>query len=1367
MALKTSLLITGDASIAKKAVEDVAAAVAKLGTGAKGAAAPVQQLDQALDAATTTTRDMSSATKAAETAQTAAAQANMATATAARELAQSLGQAAAAQANVTGIMQQSAAAQSAQLAVIQAIVSEGRQLASVFGILSAAGTASAAAIDMVGTAALKASAANDVLENETRQTANAQTALDAATRRVLQAVDEEALGLLKLNDLLEDAKLALDAGRISQEQFARVQALGSKASDSNARSLGQQKVGMFSLGQQMQDVGIQLSMGTDIMRVMAMQGGQLATAVDMIGVKGAGGRVAAFFAGPWGAIVLTATAILGPMVAKLWETSDAADKATKSELALVDALGKKKFATDAGREAIKAYNEAQDQSRKSNDLNIQRSLAEAEADLKLAAATREKTKAKLEDMRARALDPGAAAITGSAGVGGNLLNNINLAAVEASLKTQTAAIAQIEQARRELLIKVGTKAGEAAADPLKAIDLQYDLERQAAERAAASNTKLAREIRETVKGIETRRAAARAEEQERQSRENKKPRAVSLGNQIEAGSAASMLASAERYRGLSENRAGDRDQLKELFKQANVNVDPKMTAWCAAFVNAVLASNGIQGTVTKTGAADLSARSFLAYGQNTDSPNKGDIVVSKRGNNAAQGHVGFYQGTDAKGRVLVLGGNTGDKVGTQAIDRKDVLGFRRAPSAADSYKEGQKAADDAAREFQRSLDQVIAKYLPATAAAKEYADELARIDALAKGYDGKNATSGLTAEQATAARAALKDARDKKLAEISLTPEAKAAAEAKKNIDGVVQSLTQELSARQALDPVQKAMAQHQDELAKLSDAERVAYEAKLRSLYAQDDAYKAVEDATKAAADAQRQFRDMALDAFDAIVIGGEKAGDVVHRLAQTIASAAIEAAVLGTGPLAALLKGGAPMTTTLPTGGAATAVTGQAAADLVGKSVGKSVADKLDGVLGKGGAGKLLQNAGFGFTAASITGGNGVTGALGGALGGQIAGKLLSSTLGSFAGPLGSIAGGILGGVVGKMFGSVKKGSATLSNVDGSAEVTGSSGNSAYKKASVGMAGAIGDQLDAIVGQFNAELGNFSVSIGQRKKKFVVDAAGTGKTKGSGTASYDTAEEAQAAALVNALADGAVKGVSPAVAQALRSSTDVNKAVAEAMKVQNLELTMGGVTATIEKAFRDFETTAKERVRIASQYGFDLVAIEKKNGEDRAKLASDLAAQQVGSLSKLIEEMTTGSLSEGTALDRITALNTAIDKAKKDVAGGVEGSGDVLADLYQKRLTASKEAYGTTSGYAADRTATLDEARAAVAAANARIVAAQNKPATDPALATTNAALDENNEQNARLLAAMNANNTLLAGLVNRVSGGSGTNLRMLAAY
>jgi uncharacterized protein (TIGR02594 family) len=101
--------------------------------------------------------------------------------------------------------------------------------------------------------------------------------------------------------------------------------------------------------------------------------------------------------------------------------------------------------------------------------------------------------------------------------------------------------------------------------------------------------------------------------------------------------------------------------------------------WCAAFVNAVLATEGLHGT------GKLNAKSFLGWGQETNDPKPGDIVVLNRGRNPAEGHVGFFAGFDAKGNVKVTGGNQGDEVSTDTFSKKDVVGFRRAPDAADAY----------------------------------------------------------------------------------------------------------------------------------------------------------------------------------------------------------------------------------------------------------------------------------------------------------------------------------------------------------------------------------------------------------------------------------------------------------------------------------------------------------------------------------------------------------------------------------------------------------------------------------------------------------------------------------------------------------
>lgn len=99
--------------------------------------------------------------------------------------------------------------------------------------------------------------------------------------------------------------------------------------------------------------------------------------------------------------------------------------------------------------------------------------------------------------------------------------------------------------------------------------------------------------------------------------------------------------------------------------------------WCAAFVNAMLATAGVRGT------ASLAARSFLKWGRKVAKPYRGSIVVFKRGDSAWQGHVGFVEKvSDAS--VWSLGGNQGDAVNVRRYPMSKVLGFRE-PENAKAY----------------------------------------------------------------------------------------------------------------------------------------------------------------------------------------------------------------------------------------------------------------------------------------------------------------------------------------------------------------------------------------------------------------------------------------------------------------------------------------------------------------------------------------------------------------------------------------------------------------------------------------------------------------------------------------------------------
>ncbi|MCH4893376.1 hypothetical protein GO308_09670 [Sphingomonas sp. SFZ2018-12] len=398
----------------------------------------------------------------------------------------------------------------------------------------------------------------------------------------------------------------------------------------------------------------------------------------------------------------------------------------------------------------------------------------------------------------------------------------------------------------------------------------------------------------------------------------------------------------------------------------------------------------------------------------------------------------------------------------------------------------------------------------------------------------------------------------------------------------------------------------------------------------------------------------------------------------------------------------------------------------------------------------------------------GSSTGGAIGGAIG-QAVGSSVGKALGSAAGPIGAIAGGLLGSVVGGLLKSSKRASATVTSVDGPATVTGNSGS--RERAASGLATNIQDGLRQVAEQLGGGLGNFNVSIGVRNDDFRVDTTGSGRTKGPTKSEsrneqlglFNFRDDAQAAvnfAIADAIKDGAITGLSAAVSKALQSSTDLNKAISEALKVQEVEILAGGPGAAIRQELAEFDRTAKERLRIARDYGLDVIAIERVNAEQRTKLVDDLLKQRVSGLKAFLDDTRFGSLAEGSLIDQRTTLQAEIARVRADAEAGVDGAADQLAELSRRLLEVSRDAFGTAGGeFAADRSNAISTAEAIIKAENDRIRAAQDATgATNAKLDTANALANEQND----LLAQINAGIAQLGTLGGGIAAAPGVGLQ-----
>lgn len=122
--------------------------------------------------------------------------------------------------------------------------------------------------------------------------------------------------------------------------------------------------------------------------------------------------------------------------------------------------------------------------------------------------------------------------------------------------------------------------------------------------------------------------------------------------------------------GVSESDEAGRARIVQYWRAAGYELGPD-DGWASAFPEWVLQQSGILG------AQSASARGWLKWGEPLTELKPGCIAVFWRGSpTGATGHVGFFVGTTADNRLLVLGGNQSNSVSVSKIGQERLLGCR-------------------------------------------------------------------------------------------------------------------------------------------------------------------------------------------------------------------------------------------------------------------------------------------------------------------------------------------------------------------------------------------------------------------------------------------------------------------------------------------------------------------------------------------------------------------------------------------------------------------------------------------------------------------------------------------------------------------
>jgi hypothetical protein len=164
------------------------------------------------------------------------------------------------------------------------------------------------------------------------ESAQAFMQYDRQLEELKASLDPAYYAQKRFDDELEFANQALQRGDINRAQYKQRVAQLTAEQVLNTNATRSQRFAYLQMGQQMQDSVIQAEMGTSVFVILTQQGSQAAYALSGLAgsankVEGAVGKAATVLSGPWGAAALIAVSVVGGLVAKYLDLSDAVGEA--------------------------------------------------------------------------------------------------------------------------------------------------------------------------------------------------------------------------------------------------------------------------------------------------------------------------------------------------------------------------------------------------------------------------------------------------------------------------------------------------------------------------------------------------------------------------------------------------------------------------------------------------------------------------------------------------------------------------------------------------------------------------------------------------------------------------------------------------------------------------------------------------------------------------------------------------------------------------------------------------------------------------------------------------------------------------------
>ena len=374
--------------------------------------------------------------------------------------------------------------------------------------------------------------------------------------------------------------------------------------------------------------------------------------------------------------------------------------------------------------------------------------------------------------------------------------------------------------------------------------------------------------------------------------------------------------------------------------------------------------------------------------------------------------------------------------------------------------------------------------------------------------------------------------------------------------------------------------------------------------------------------------------------------------------------------------------------------------------------------------GLNKYLAGVGAGQAVSGLAGSIGVKQNSTAALAGSVVGTAIG-------GPIGGAIGGLVGGTIGGMFQKSRSAGATITGVD-SVSVGGKD------KKQYGVATDLSDSvisgLQDLAEQLGGTVGSFRTTIGVRDGDYRVNANGDSlKIKNGAVEFEDDAQAAISFAIADAVADGAIQGISAASQRILTSGQDLSEAVQKAVMIESIPDRLFSRLDPLNYAIDQLNESWAETIAALKEGGASaeqMADAQKLYNLELADVQSS-ATTAAKSLKDFIDEMNAGSSSPLSLREQEMAAYEALNPYLQQIGAGTAIDQDAYLEAAQKWLNIERQLYGSTSKYfeAFDSIQTATNAAIATIDNSTPIRTAQDPFTEKTAVAATATAADTAN--------------------------------------